>query len=454
MKPEEIEQLTARYLDGELDEDGIAVLVKEFTANSDLGRDAARLFVIERLLQMKMTGSESHEFTAETIERLKSARTDVTFTAGVIGRIRDTAETAPSSWPFRALIALAAGIVLVLGAWFILPHKGRHGGASPADAVALVATTPGNTVLRRNTSIPATGNMTFTDGDVLCVPQGGKAVLAFRNESTTIDVASESNIRLKFENGSKSIHLEKGALTCDVAKHAPGKPAIFLTEQARVEVLGTRFALSSDAAWTKLDMSEGTARMTSLTNDMTADVPSPKRGVVLQAMPGERPAEGPFVGEAITAPPDTDRYRAIVQWSDDWAGITKINGVSVKDPEQDIRITGLQGSMLDVVIKDIRTGMNVSTATCVPRNTIHAPTTNDSILVMHSTYLGKMKWQGQPAVVMVDFDSNVLSLKSDHRAVRRNILVGVSVRTSDGQDLRIQKGGPAQIKSNETRGGK
>ena len=112
----------------------------------------------------------------------------------------------------------------------------------------------------------------LSGGTVETVSDDAAVTLAFRDGSLiTLMAHSAATIS---DEGQKQVHLREGNLSADVRPQRSGRPMLIHTPTAVLEVLGTRFDVESGAATTRLNVDEGTVRMTRLVDGSTVDVPA------------------------------------------------------------------------------------------------------------------------------------------------------------------------------------
>ena len=112
----------------------------------------------------------------------------------------------------------------------------------------------------------------LSGGTVETVSDDAAVTLAFRDGSLiTLMAHSAATIS---DEGQKQVHLREGNLSADVRPQRSGRPMLIHTTTAVLEVLGTRFDVESGAATTRLNVDEGTVRMTRLVDGSTVDVPA------------------------------------------------------------------------------------------------------------------------------------------------------------------------------------
>ncbi len=149
--------------------------------------------------------------------------------------------------------AAAACLVILLG--FGVYHLLKSGP---------VLTTGVNTVIERQERQISAGNgMRLEPGDVIKTGPGGRAVVKYQGEDTTIELKENTSFKLaSSENMGKLLEITEGTIHGQVARQPSDKPMILDAPQATVKVLGTdfTFALKPDSSWIR--MNSGTVEMT------------------------------------------------------------------------------------------------------------------------------------------------------------------------------------------------
>jgi ferric-dicitrate binding protein FerR (iron transport regulator) len=87
-------------------------------------------------------------------------------------------------------------------------------------------------------------------------------------DGTTLDLGGETLLS-RLSDGpaegpaaaGKCVALDRGTLAVSAARQPKGRPLVFVTPQARIEVVGTRFALQVAADATRVDVTEGRVRV-------------------------------------------------------------------------------------------------------------------------------------------------------------------------------------------------
>ncbi|MGA2660716.1 MAG: FecR domain-containing protein [Verrucomicrobiota bacterium] len=167
------------------------------------------------------------------------------------------------------------------------------------------------TVERGGARRPAASTPMLYPGDIVRVPAGGAAALAWAGEATRLDLAPGAQLRLFNPMWGKRLSLEAGALDASVASQPRWRPMAIATPQAEAKVLGTHFSLSATLASTHLEVLEGAVR---LRKNLLAS-PRDNREVIVHT--GEaataapdvkleaRPITGSLSSDAWTVPPGT-----------------------------------------------------------------------------------------------------------------------------------------------------
>lgn len=182
----------------------------------------------------------------------------------------------------------------------------------PLAAAALLLLGVGAALLRPGSGdlprcLPDPGAEIVADGALL--PDGGQRVeagtrIAVRSGSarmrwedgSELMLAGDGSLRIEDPAQGKLLLLERGRVEAQVAAQPAGRPFRLRSPLARIEVLGTRFALSADDGLTRLRVEEGRVRFAALSG-----------GEALLVVPGreaEVPASGParWVGGGAIPP--------------------------------------------------------------------------------------------------------------------------------------------------------
>jgi len=253
------------YLEGEIDESGIAELQALAAGNEHLSQMAADGYQMHRLLGLiaQDSASRQDEFVRETLSRLPAD--DDHFVEGVMQHLpqrssrRGAMARAPlAKWPFA--VAAAAVIALSASLYFLRPASER-----PIAKVAGL-----------NGSLQWTGDggRVFYDLSVGTQLPGG----------TIEGMTPGSWFELEFNDGSN--------VSGNVKPQPADRPMLIYTRSAMMEVLGTQFEVEADLVATMLNVSEGKVRIKRLSDGNTVDVPA-KHRVIAAAGQDMRPAPVP-----------------------------------------------------------------------------------------------------------------------------------------------------------------
>ena len=152
-------------------------------------------------------------------------------------------------------IGWAAGIAAVFAAAAVVMLRP---GAAP-NALHLAGTLEGAEVRRAGRTGAAVPDMELRPGDE--VHAGSQAVmLRFAQEATVITLEPQTVIRVLSLKPRKQFALLQGGLDADVARQTAGA-MLWTTDNAEARVLGTRFGLTADGVFTRLDVSKGTVEL-------------------------------------------------------------------------------------------------------------------------------------------------------------------------------------------------
>jgi len=136
----------------------------------------------------------------------------------------------------------------------------RAPGASAFAPVAVGASLPPGSIVRTDARTRARLNL--SDGTIVVLDQG-------------TELALDASV-------PRLVHLASGEIVADVAHLAAGPAAVFSTPTGRVEVLGTKFALSATQELASVRVTRGLVRVHGASGG-TADVPAGQEGTMPKA---------------------------------------------------------------------------------------------------------------------------------------------------------------------------
>ena len=167
----------------------------------------------------------------------------------------------------RSLAALAAGLLVVAGLWWVSESLVIK---PPATVEA-----SGDVVIRRGQrAIPVAGTARLYNRDTLETGRDARAVVRYAGEHTFVNLRADSRLKLDRRQGAKRLFLESGSLLADVAPQPAGRPMVVETPQASLRVEGTQFRLRSDASGSQLQVTDGKVSMTRLSDLYALEVPA------------------------------------------------------------------------------------------------------------------------------------------------------------------------------------
>jgi len=278
------------YLEGEIDESGIAELQALAAGNEHLSQMAADGYQMHRLLGLiaQDSASRQDEFVRETLSRLPAD--DDHFVEGVMQHLpqrssrRGAMARAPlAKWPFA--VAAAAVIALSASLYFLRPASERPIAKVAGLNGSLQWTGDGGRVfydLSVGTQLPG--------GTIEGMTPGSWFELEF-NDGSSVTISGNSALTFS-DYGQKKLYLKAGNVSGNVKPQPADRPMLIYTRSAMMEVLGTQFEVEADLVATMLNVSEGKVRIKRLSDGNTVDVPA-KHRVIAAAGQDMRPAPVP-----------------------------------------------------------------------------------------------------------------------------------------------------------------
>lgn len=162
--------------------------------------------------------------------------------------------TASLRWASAALLLIAVGgLALVV----------RFSGDGPVAEIAGVNASDKPGVLRHANqgTVTLRNGLPVSPGDRIELTTGTTLDLRWRGEVTRIALSGGATLAIAAESTGMRLRLERGTLVAEVAPQASGRSFVVHTTQAAVTVVGTRFAVSTDAERTSVDVEQGRVRV-------------------------------------------------------------------------------------------------------------------------------------------------------------------------------------------------
>lgn len=151
----------------------------------------------------------------------------------------------------RLAWAAGAAAMLCLAALMMFPGN--------PNALQFAGSVEGTELRRDGKNRAAASGMTVKAGDE--VHAGSRGVtLRFTQEGTMITLEPDTTMRVRSLAPQKQFELLQGGLEADVAKQ-PNGAMLWTTDNAEARVLGTRFALTADGVFTRLDVQKGAVEL-------------------------------------------------------------------------------------------------------------------------------------------------------------------------------------------------
>lgn len=243
------------------DRDELLVLVDDYLAGSLAGE---RLATLERRLRTEPDSGRlfwvavNHEIQLRQHPFSASA----TVPAAVVTTVEKKGSVAslPMAWWRRPRLALAAcaALLLVAVGWVLLREVGGdHAVIAHIAALSAPGGEPGTLRHADQRTEPLRADQPVGADDRIEVAVGASLDLRFVNETTVIGLGSGTKLMMVARPGITRLMLEQGTLTAEVAHQAPGRHLSVITPDVRVEVVGTRFAVSVGDRRSHVEVEEG-----------------------------------------------------------------------------------------------------------------------------------------------------------------------------------------------------
>ncbi len=244
---ERFDELWSDYLEGELDEAGIAELQRLMADDEQLLELATDTFQTHRLLGVLATRDSSDAFVEETLQCLPDSGED--FSAGVIKRLQPEGSATSKIALFPQILQFGGwAVAALLMVAFLMTHEADEAG-SPTSRVQFSSLAQANFFGERTPSVKSNPELqrdyTLVSGSVeLAFPAGAKTIV---EAPAVFRVLSDDHLAL--DVGRCSVHAPDGAEGFRVD-----------TPNGRVVDRGTRFFVNvSEASETEVQVVEGAA---------------------------------------------------------------------------------------------------------------------------------------------------------------------------------------------------
>ncbi|MBN1671115.1 MAG: FecR domain-containing protein [Kiritimatiellae bacterium] len=285
------EQLLADYTEGALDLREAGELVELIRSDPALQRRFLDLVRIESVLRSEHTPAHMQadlerrvamclvepahlESTAEQvldrIARIPSGRAPAARRRRRPPRLRRPA----SVWPWWGT-ALAASILILLGLTFngqIGRLVDRFEPAAAACVARLERVEGAGTVWSGSTGEPASAGRALVGSDRIVMGAGGRAVVRL-SDGTSLALGTGADLTLEGQvtpAARRVVFVAAGTVAAEVVPQPAGREFTVRTPHARVQALGTAFAVSVLPGSSRIDVQRGEVLVTNLANRETA----------------------------------------------------------------------------------------------------------------------------------------------------------------------------------------
>lgn len=252
--------LISRYLDGSATDDEVMLLDRAITSEPAAGDELVRTAYMDALLHDALPTADEADVAPIRLPNspLPAAHRRL-----------------PTVW-----IAIAASLIVAAGVTWIIVGRNKANPTNPGPvatvppAPVLVAAGPNVMIERAGQPIPGTtaDDGPLLDADRVRTGPGDVATLGYPNERTTIRMSGDTVLLLGRHEAGKQFELAFGSIACDVGPQPRNAPMLVKTGQAAVNVVGTQFQVRAVFGWTRVQVSQGTVRVSRLSDGATVDV--------------------------------------------------------------------------------------------------------------------------------------------------------------------------------------
>lgn len=271
MNEELYRQLLGRMLDDELSPEEAVALARELESSQVRRHEARRQLSFWERFEQEHRGERRGENFVEAWKTRAEAEDDAgKFVAGVASELRK-AETATATSSRRGWMELArdwlgflsrgirqpfaaigtAAFILAGLAWWLFPRM---------TAFPTLADTHGRvTVQRGEVRLEAAKGIVLQPGDIVTASRTniGRVALTYAPEATQVELEPGAELKIGPGRNGKLLELRAGQLRVAAARQRLFHPMVVTTPEAAARVVGTRFALRTGDAASRLEVEEG-----------------------------------------------------------------------------------------------------------------------------------------------------------------------------------------------------
>lgn len=272
---ERFTELWNDYLEGELDESGIAELQALVEEDNRLVQMATDSYQIHRLLGLIAQDNPSRQdsFVSETLARLPADNDR--FVSQVMQHLPQRSPRKGKTdymylVKWTAAITTVAVITLIASLYFQQSSAERRIAKITGLSGSLQWTGDGGQVFHN-----LSAGKELPGGTIEGMVPDSWLELEF-NDGSTVTISGNSTLTFS-DHDQKKLYLKEGNVSGNVKPQPTGKPMLIYTRSAVLEILGTQFELEARLATTTLNVSEGNVRVKRLSDGNTVDVPAKHR---------------------------------------------------------------------------------------------------------------------------------------------------------------------------------
>ncbi len=164
-------------------------------------------------------------------------------------------------------VAIASSVALFTCIYLLLVSHFQ----APGWTARVTESSSGTRLIRDDRKLKVHEGMKIQSGDTLKVPGKASATLTYRNENTSVTVANDAKLRLRAEENTKYISLDRGVMEVDLAEQKRRDKLIVSTNDARAKAVGTSFKIGHNRS-THLQVAEGRVLLSSLNSNDTKQI--------------------------------------------------------------------------------------------------------------------------------------------------------------------------------------
>ena len=254
--------LIEKYLSDDCSESELEVILSKIKSDGDFKQEILETQRLKGLIDLSQENAPVEHLADQVLDAVDEFMPD-RFEQEIMDSIKDSPRPRRFKWYIAAAVALHV-LLISLGIYFA--------SSSPVENKVIATVKSKNDdayIMRAGEKINISKIKEIISGDNIHTGASGDLTLTYP-DSTTVRVSSGTAITAYTENNAKRIELLMGKIYGNVVKQT--ETMQISTSNSLIEILGTRFIVSSDSITTVLDVIEGRVKITEKSTQISKTV--------------------------------------------------------------------------------------------------------------------------------------------------------------------------------------